>query len=140
VASIKEIRTAIQTVVGDALNELTVYRTVPDVENLPALVVMPAETNFVAAMGRGVDTHTFSLYLLVSNREAELAQDELDDYVTGSGAKSIRQVVWLNRTLGLANTDAHISGMSGYGGSFETALIEHVGAVLNLIVHSPGTA
>lgn len=138
-ASISAIRAAAGTTIGAAVTDLSVYRTVPDVVNLPALVVMPAESDFVGAMGRGMVTHLFDLYVLVSNREAGLAQDDLDEFVNVFGAKSVPQAVWNNRSLGLAKTDAHVSGMSGYGGSFETAHIEHVGAVLRLNVHTDGT-
>lgn len=139
-AGVKAIRDAIKTTVGAAVATLHVYDTVPEVVNLPALVVMPAKSDFVS-MGRGVDSHTFQLYLLAaSGRDTDLAQDELDDFVTSFGSSSIRQAVWNTRTLGLANTDAHVSGMSQYGGRFETAQVEHVGAVLDLIVHTTGTA
>lgn len=139
-ATLSAIRDAIQTVVGTAIPTLTVYDTVPDVVNLPALVVIPAETVFSAAFGRGLDTHTLSLCVLASNREPGLGQDDLDALVAGSGVGSVRQAIWNNKTLSLASTDANITGMSQYGGRFETAGVEHVGAILTTVVTSLGTA
>lgn len=139
-SSITAMRDAIQTTVGNAIAALHVYATVPDVVNLPALVVIPGPADFMGAMGRGLDTHTFNLCLLVSNREAGLAQDELDEFVTGAGSKSVRQAIWQTKNLGLADVDAGVTGMSSYGGQFETAKVEHVGAILTLTARTSGTA
>lgn len=139
-ATLSAIRQAIADVVGAAVPTLTVYAKVSDATNLPAMVVVPAETSFIGAMGRGLDTHTLKLYVLASYREAGLAQDDLDELVAGSGAKSVRQAIWDTRGLGLAGTDATVTGMSQYGTQFATAGVEHVGAILTAIVTSPGTA
>lgn len=139
-ATLSAIRDAIASTLDAAIPTLHCYDTVPDVANLPAVVVIPATTDFVAAMGRGTDTHTLNLYVLAAYMNADLGQAALDELVAGSGAKSIRQVIWNNRSLGLVQTDAHISGMSGYGGNFNLAQVEHVGAILTAIVHSSGTA
>lgn len=139
-ATLSAIRQALADVVGAAVTDLTVYAKVADATNLPAMVVAPDETSFFGAMGRGIDTHTLKLYVLASYREAGLAQDDLDELIAGSGAKSIRQAIWNNRGLGLDGTDATVTGMSGYGSQFTTAGVEHVGAILAVTVTSPGTA
>jgi hypothetical protein len=138
-ASLEAIRDAIATTLG-GLGNLTAYDTVRDVANLPAVVAIPAEADFTVAMGRGVDTWTLDLLVLVSDREMDIAQDQLDGFVTGAGATSIRQQIFNNRTLGLANTDAHVAGMREYGSQYKLAKIGHVGAKLQLVVHTPGTA
>lgn len=142
-AALDAIRASIGTTIGTAIPSLSMYGKVPDVLNLPAVIVVPTDTDFVVAMGRGLDKYTFSLFVLVANREAGLAQDELDAFVTGAGAKSVRQAVWNNKSLGLTaggapDADAHVSGMSEYGTQFEAAGVELVGAILTLIVHTSG--
>lgn len=139
-STVSEIRTAIGTTLSGAITDLQVYRTVPDAVLNPGLVVMPNSADFTVAMGRGLDTWTFSLYVLASFSEPELGQNALDKLVAGSGPRSIRQVVFQNRSLGLPDVDAHISGMSGYGGQFEAAQIEHIGAILTLEAHTSGTS
>lgn len=139
-ASLQAIRDAIKTTLESAIEGLTVYDTVPEVSNLPAAVVVPLSANFVVAMGRGADTWTFELPVLVSYTDADIAQDSLDDFVTGAGAKSIRQVVFQNKGLGLDDVDAHISGMSDYGTAFTMADVQHIGAKLQLTVHTKGNA
>ena len=138
-SSIATIRTAIKTTVEAAVSALTVYDTVPDRVNLPAVIVMPSGSDFNVAMGRGADTHTFDLYVLTSRRESGLAQDDLDAFVTGAGTSSIRQAIFAARSLGLSDADAHVRGMRGYGAQFEIADIDHVGAILEMVVHTSGT-
>lgn len=139
-ASLEAIRDAIKTTIGANIASLHVYDTVPDATNLPAVVVAPVEADFVQAMGRGADTWELHLYVLAPYAMAELGQDALDGYVTGAGSNSIRQIIFNNRALGLSGVDAHVARMSGYGGRFEAAGIDHIGAILHLTVHTTGTA
>lgn len=139
-ASLTAIRDAIKTTVEANVTGMTCYDTVPDASNLPATVVVPDVASFVQAMGRGMDTYEFDLYVLVSANEMDIRQDELDTYVTGAGSASIRAAIFANKTLGLSNVDAHITGMSVYAEKFPMASVQHIGAVLHLIVHTTGTA
>lgn len=138
-ASLKAIRAAVKTTIETHIPSLTVYATVPEAAQVPSVVVAPATADFLVAGRRGTDTWEFDLSVLAAYADAEIGQDALDEYVTGAGAKSIRQVIFNNRSLGLANTDAHISGMQAYGAQFESAAIDHIGAILRLVVHTPGT-
>lgn len=144
-ASLTEIRAAIRTVLKANLADLNVYSEVSDVEQLPAVVVMPAfdpstsgmVCDFNGAMGRGLDTWHIDLYVLVGRGDAVLAQKQLDQYVTGTGPKSIRRIVYQNSSLGLSDgTDAHAEGVRQYGGKFNAAQIQHVGAVVRLTVRT----
>lgn len=139
-ATISAIRTAIKTTVTTAVTTLNGYDQIADAVNFPALIIMPRDSNFLGAMGRGLDAHTFDLYLLASYRDAGLAQAELDKYVTGAGATSVRQAIWNARTLGLADTDATVSGMRGYGAQYEVGDVTCLGAILELVVRTSGTA
>ena len=139
-ASLQSLRDGIKTTITSNISGLEVYDTVPDVAVTPAVVVVPAEGDFHIAMGRGTDRWEFDLYVLCQRAVSDEGQNSLDDYVTGAGSSSIRQVIWNNKTLGLTDIDAHVSGMTGYGGRFETAQIPHVGALLRLVVLTPGTA
>ena len=137
-ATISAIRTAIKTTVTTTVTTLNGYDQVADAVNFPALVVMPRDSDFLGAMGRGVDTHTFDLYLLASYREAGLAQGELDAFVTGAGSLSVRQAIFNARTLGLSDTDATVTGMRGYGAQYEAGAVLCLGAILELRVLTNG--
>lgn len=138
-ASLKQIRDAIKTTVESAVPAMHGYDTVPESPNLPAFVVQPIDSDFHITMARGTDTWNFDLVVLVSWGDSDLAQDELDGYISGAGAASIRQAVFNARTLGLAGTDATVSGVTEYGVK-TAAAVEHLGAVLRLTVHTSGTA
>ncbi len=146
-ASLAEIREALRTTLKAAIPELNVYAQVPDVSQLPAAVVLPASPStsgfvcdFNGAFGRGLDTWHLDLYVLVSRAESVLAQQALDKYVTGSGPKSVRRIVYEVPDLGLTDgTDAHAEGIRNYGGEFSTAQVPHVGAVVRLTVRTSST-
>lgn len=139
-ASISEIRDAIKETLEVSLPDLHVYDTVPDSPNvLPAAILIPFTADFDMAMGRGLDQWVFDILVLVSGSEMDIRQDELDAYVTGSGSRSIRQVIFQNRGLGRSDVDAHVSEMTEYGMRFEAAQVEHIGARLKLVVNTPGT-
>lgn len=146
-ASLAEIRTALKETLRTAIPGLNVYAEVPDVTQLPAVVVLPAATtatglacDFNGAFGRGLDTWHLDVYVLVARSESVLAQQALDQYVTGTGPKSVRRIVYESPTLGLADgTDAHVEGIRLYGGEFMTANIQHVGAVVRLTVRTSST-
>lgn len=139
-AGLGAIRDAIKTTIEANISGLRVYDTVPGVAHLPALVIEPESSDFNVAMGRGLDEHVINLYVLCTRAVARVGQDQLDAFVTGAGDSSVRQVVFNNKTLGLADTQAVVTGMSGYGGTFESAGLPHVGAVLTLRVHTKGSA
>ncbi len=139
-ATLEQIRLGIKTTIEAHISGLTVYSYVKGSAVGNCLIVEPGDSDFLVAMGRGTDTLTFSLDVLVPAAEWEIGQRALDEYLSGYGERSIRQVIFNNRTLGLPNTDAHVSGWSGYGGSREIGNTQHIGARLSLVVHTKGTA
>jgi hypothetical protein len=131
-SSLSEIRDAIKSTITQV--GLNVYETVSDVQNSPAVVVLPAEIDFTKAMARGGDEYKFDLCVLVARTETRLAQEKLDQYITGKGPLSIREFLFVNSSLGLPDVDCIVERMRGYGGSFDTAGTNFVGAVLRLCV------
>lgn len=138
-ASLKDIRAAVKTTLEAAIPSLHVHATVPDAVNvLPAVLVIPWTAELNVAMGRGTDTWELDLLVLVSTTEIGLRQEDLDELVTGAGAKSIRQAIFQTKSLGLPETDANVSQMLEYGARFPVGEIEHLGARLRLIVNTSG--
>ncbi|MFJ4828396.1 hypothetical protein ACIP79_00420 [Streptomyces sp. NPDC088747] len=146
-ASLTAIRAALKETFKANISNLNVYSEVSDVTQVPAIVVMPSRPavgglvcDFNGAFGRGLDTWHLELFILVARTEATLAQKALDQFVTGGGPKSIRRIIYENPTLGLSDgTDAHAEGVSAYDGSFDTAGVSHVGAVVRLTVRTSST-
>jgi hypothetical protein len=135
-ASITQVRNAIKTVLEGAIPGLTVHAKMSGVANVPAVVVRPVDANFEVAMGRGIDSWEYTLIVLASRADEVAAQDRIDEYIDGGGDKSIRKAIFNNRTLGLADTTAHISGMADYNGQHAVGPITYAGAELRLVVHT----
>lgn len=139
-ASITQIREALKTTITAAISGLEGHAKVPESINVPGFMVIPRETDFTVAMGRGIDKPGLDVVVLVSRSDDELAQIALDDYVNGFGPKSIRQAVWNNRSLGLPDTEATVVRMSDYGALFEIGNLDYVGARLAVDVLTSGIA
>lgn len=133
--SLTEVREAVKATLEANLPGVTGYAKIPGSVNVPAFFLQPVDTDFDVAMGRGADTWNFDLVVLVALTDDKLAQDKLDPYVDGGGTSSIRKIVFNNKTLGLADTNAHIAAMNRYGGSWELGGYKYAGAALRLVVH-----
>lgn len=140
-ASIDQIRDAVKTTLEANISTLHAYKYVPEAAQvLPAVVIIPFTGDFDQAMGRGLDNYVFDLLVLVSASDDLVRQAELDSYVTGAGASSIRQTIFNNKGLGRSDCDAHVSEMTEYGMRFPVSEIDHIGARLKLIVYTTGTS
>jgi len=105
-ATMSEIRDGLKTTIS-GISGLRCYDVIPDnAINFPVAMFIPTNIEFDLAMQRGTDLYTFDVLIAVQRSDARTAQDKLDAFVTGSGSSSIRQIIYNNRTLGLANTDA----------------------------------
>jgi hypothetical protein len=134
------IRAAIDNTVQLSISGLRGFNDVADVIQVPAMVVMPARdtADFNMSFGRGA-VWNFDLYILVARTEASVAQGALDQYISETGPRSLRRVFYENPDLGLAGVDdAHCSGVREYGGKFQTARVDHVGAIVRLTVRTSG--
>lgn len=137
-STLTEIRAAIKTTLKAAIPELSVYDTVPEVNNVPAVIIEPHDADYASSMS--LDTEwQIDLFVLVSSADVRRAQKELDSYITGYGSNSIRQAIHDTPDLGLPDTTAFIRRMHGYNGTYETAKLKYVGAILRMHVVT-GTA
>lgn len=140
--TLTELRQAIDNTVQNNIPGLRGFKTVPAVSQLPAMVVTPARdtADFNGAMGRGMDTWRFDLYVLVQLGEAATAQDSLDHYLDGGlDPRSIRKVIYEHPDLGLGgDVDAHCEGIRDYGGRFQDAGVKHLGAIVRVTVRTSG--
>lgn len=138
-ASLTVIRQALVETVNAAIPQLTPYPRISGAVNVPCVATMPMPSDFDVAMGRGTDTWNIDVIVLVQAGDEDVAQLELDGYVTGAGPASVREAVFRNRSLGLADTDAHVTGLSGYNLQYSVVVVDHVGASLRVVVHTRGT-
>jgi hypothetical protein len=138
--TLSEIRSAIDDTVQHSITGLRGFNDVSDVVQAPAMVVMPARDTADFSVTFGYDAvWNFDLYILVARGEASVAQQSLDQYLSPSGPKSLRQVFREHPDLGISGVDdAHCAGVREYGGKWQTARIDHVGAIVRLTVRTSG--
>ena len=140
-AALQEVRDGIKTTLENNISGLRVYDVVPDYAlNFPVAIVLPVNINFNIAMQRGTDQYTFDILVAVERGNSRTAQDKLDQYITGQGSSSLRQAIFNNRTLGLDNTDATITGVSNYAADVNLNGIDAIGANVSLEVYTKGTS
>jgi hypothetical protein len=141
VAALQEVRDGIKTTLENNISGLRVYDVVPDYAlNFPVAIVLPVNINFNISMQRGTDQYTFDILVAVERGNSRTAQDKLDQYITGQGSSSLRQAIFNNRTLGLDNTDATITGVSNYAADVNLNGIDAIGANVSLEVYTKGTS
>ena len=139
-ATMTQIRSGLKTTLAN-ISVLRCYDVIPDnAINFPVAMFLPTSIEFDLAMQRGTDLYTFDVLVAVQRTDARTAQDKLDEFVTGSGSKSIRQIIYNNRTLGLDNTDARVVNMSNYSADFNLNGIDGIGANLEIQVYTKGSS
>lgn len=136
--TLAEIRAAIVTTAQANIEmELFEYAKVPDVAQVPAIIVMPLSAKYVVNMGDDA-TWEFKVYILTSRRDTDTGQDDLDELISHYGPNSIPKAINSNEGgLGLDGAvTALCYAMDGYGGTFQSAKIDHVGAILKVRVEA----
>ena len=140
-AALQDVRDGIKTTLENNITGLRVYDVVPDYAlNFPVAIVLPVNINFNISMQRGTDLYTFDILVAVERGNSRTAQDKLDQYITGQGSSSLRQAIFNNRTLGLDNTDATITGVSNYAADVNLNGVDAIGANVSLEVYTKGSS
>lgn len=128
--TLSALRTAIvDTINANIADQVISYDTAADVVELPAVVVIPQNTNYMVTAGSTTIEELY-IFVMCQRNDTQLGQVQLDGYIANAGPDSIPQAVNQNDSLGLAKCRAEVYAMHGYGGSFTIAGIPHVGAIL----------
>lgn len=138
-----DIRQAIATTLMDNIPGLVASPDIGALNQLPVALVVPSPTvtaDYTGAFARGLDEWNLYIYVIVSRRDDPTAQQELDSYLAGFGANSIRQVLFNNPDVGLEDTQVSVLGVKGYGGHFKESNIAMSGAIIVCKVYTSGSA
>lgn len=84
-----ELAAALATIDGLNTYAYTVQRVTPPA----AIVTWPEEINFDATYGRGSDSFTLPVFVLVGKVDARSSRDALAEYLAGSGPRSVKAVI-----------------------------------------------
>jgi hypothetical protein len=113
-ASITNIRAGLATRLG-TISGLRTSATQPDNPNPPIAVIIPDNTRYDDTFGRGMDTTTFRIILIVSRVAEKQAQNALDAYCATTGSSSIKAAIEGDKTLGGSVFDCRVIEMRNYG-------------------------
>jgi hypothetical protein len=80
----------------------------------PAIQVVPGEVEYDLAMGRGLDQLILNVQAFVALGSDIGAQQQLDEFLDGTGAKSVKQAVESDKTLGGSAASARVTRSTGY--------------------------
>jgi hypothetical protein len=96
--------------------------TIPDIQvsayvlsnpTPPCAVVFAGPTDFDTSFGRGLDNLVFMVRVLVAAVSDISAVVNLDPYMAGSGARSVKAAIETDKTLGGACSDLRVVGTEG---------------------------
>lgn len=111
VSSIRDgLATRLATITG-----LNVYARPRGQVLTPAAVVVPGRIEFDETMGRGSDLVTFTVLVLVGMPTSDLAQEDLDPYLAGSGSSSVKAAIEADATLSGSADWTRVTRVSAYG-------------------------
>lgn len=82
--TLKAMRDALKATIKASVPGVIIYDTVPDVSQLPAVVVEPLKADS-GSFRSGLDTWLFDITIMVSRQETSVSQNLLDDLLDGEG-------------------------------------------------------
>lgn len=112
-ATLSDIRSGIATNLG-TISGLRTAAFVPDEPKPPIAIVFPENITFDTAFGRGLDTFTFTVQVIVSKVSDRNAQANLDGYCNPSGASSVKAAIESDKTLGGLVQDLRVTEARDY--------------------------
>lgn len=111
--TLSEIRSGLATNLA-TINGLRTSAFVPDEPKPPMAIIFPETIEFDTAFGRGLDTYTFTIQLIVSKISERNAQSNLDSYCNPDGPSSVKAAIEKNRTLGGLIQDLRVTEVRDY--------------------------
>jgi hypothetical protein len=114
--SVSGVRDGLKTRLG-TISGLYIHDTAPGAINqTPAALIIPARGEYGSTLTGGI-THTFTVVLMVSVAQGwALAQDQLDGYLSDTGASSIKAAIEAIGTLPDGASRARVGSYENYGG------------------------
>lgn len=133
------IEAAIQAVwTVDDKSPLHVYEYVQSVQQVPAVVIIPANEPTItpnSAFGRGSATYNYDLICLAPRTELVSNQMTLDELVDPKVEKSIPWIISTTRVAPPIMAWAWLR-VDNYGANWSSANVEHIGALVRIEIQT----
>jgi len=89
--------------------------TVPDNPSPPIAIVLPQSISYDDAFGRGMQTYSFAVLVIVNRVSERSAQNSLDAYISSTGSSSIKLAIERDKTLNGKAFDVRVTDVRNYG-------------------------
>ena len=113
-ALISELRTGLATNLA-TITGLRTAATVPDNPNPPIAIILPQGVEYDNTFGRGMNTYTFAVTVIVGRVSERSGQNALDAYVSSTGTSSIKIAIESDKTLNGKAFDLRVTDSRNYG-------------------------
>lgn len=113
-ALISELRTGLATNLA-TITGLRTAATVPDNPNPPIAIILPQGVEYDNTFGRGMNTYTFAVTVIVGRVSERSGQNALDAYVSSTGSSSIKLAIESDKTLNGKAFDLRVTDSRNYG-------------------------
>lgn len=133
-ATVSGIRTGLASTLGSIRN-LRTAAYIPEDPKPPIAVVLAPTISYDTSFGRGMDTYTFTVMVIVGRVSDRTAQASIDAFCAPTGASSIRSAIASDPTLGGACQNARVTEMTNYG-SVTVGDVEYLSAEFTLTVYA----
>jgi hypothetical protein len=113
-ALISELRTGLANNLA-TISGLRTTPTIPDNPNPPIAVILPQGVEYDNTFGRGMNTYTFAVTVIVGRVSERSGQNALDAYVSSTGSASIKLAIESDKTLNGKAFDLRVTDSRNYG-------------------------
>jgi hypothetical protein len=113
-ALISELRTGLATNLA-TITGLRTTATIPDNPNPPIAIILPQGVEYDNTFGRGMNTYTFAVTVIVGRVSERSGQNALDAYVSSTGSSSIKLAIESDKTLNGKAFDLRVTDSRNYG-------------------------
>ena len=110
----------------EVINGMRTYEVIPTVPVAPAAIVGQLDFTFDINNARGLDQANLDIFVIVQRFSERSGQDNLDKYLAGTGAYSIKAAIESDRSLGgVCSTLRVTSAESGTYSSGDTDFLSY---------------
>ena len=113
-ALISELRTGLANNLA-TISGLRTTPTIPDNPSPPIAVILPQGVEYDNTFGRGMNTYTFAVTVIVGRVSERSGQNSLDAYVSSTGSSSIKLAIESDKTLNGKAFDLRVTDSRNYG-------------------------
>lgn len=112
--SVTAIRAGLETNL-ETISGLRGYSEIPENPAIPAAVVILNSIDYDQSFQRGLTLYNFTITLVIGRMSTRNAQDQLNDFASNTGARSIKSAIQSDKTLSGSAFDVTVVSAGNIG-------------------------